>query len=205
MTSISIIGTTGVGKSFLVKQLAALNCCPAFFEGEIGVFTPRIMKLLATRTNQYELNSWFIARFKRMILAANKISSLRTDQIHRIDCYVDASMLYALAIHRATGSSARVIQHILQNVHLQTDKTVLIVMSPTGLRRMIKLRGRKIEQNKSYFDLCLRIQDELIAIANEQNKSGNKILIINRDKLDFTKNSDLKLISTKISKWARQI
>ena len=38
MAVISIVGTSGVGKSFLVKQLASLNCSLAFFEGELGGF-----------------------------------------------------------------------------------------------------------------------------------------------------------------------
>ncbi len=44
MAVICIAGTSGVGTSFLVKQLASKECSPAFFEGEIGTIPKEIFE-----------------------------------------------------------------------------------------------------------------------------------------------------------------
>ena len=44
MAVICIAGTSGVGTSFLVKQLASKECSPAFFEVEIGTIPKEIFE-----------------------------------------------------------------------------------------------------------------------------------------------------------------
>ena len=59
MAVISIVGTSGVGKSFLVKQLASMECLPAFFEGEEGTIPGEIFEDVFTKGDPLNRGRWF--------------------------------------------------------------------------------------------------------------------------------------------------
>lgn len=85
MAVISIIGTSGSGKSFLVKQLSSLNNSPAFFEGEEGTIPKEILENIFSGDSPVGRWEYFMNRYKENISKAKTISE------SGINVYVDGS------------------------------------------------------------------------------------------------------------------
>ncbi len=184
MAVISIVGTSGVGKSFLVKQLAAMECLPAFFEGEEGVIPEIVLKNIFAGNSPLKRWRWFIERNKKRLQLARKISDCG------IDCYVDGAVMTSEAIladeqRKHHPELLKIIEGI---THLKSDLLVLLIASEKKLREFIAVRGRRSEATNKAIARALRIQNEFIRLA----KKEKDVIIIDRSKLDFNKEKDLK-------------
>lgn len=88
MPIISIVGTSGVGKSFLVKQLSSLTQWPAFFEGEEGTIPNEILENIFNQGNPINRWRFFMERYKKNLEHATLISNNLN-----INCFVDGGAL----------------------------------------------------------------------------------------------------------------
>lgn len=190
MTIISIIGVSGVGKSYLVKQLASLECAPAFLEGEEGVLPEEILKDVFQKTDPVKRHQWFADRHKITFEKARKISDID------IDCYVDGSNISfaAVLIHEPESYKKDIIKIIKSIEHLTSDKLVLITATKEFLLKSFDSRGRESEKNDETIKRALKMQDEFIKLT----KPLKNAIIVDRSNLDFSKEDDLKLILKKI-------
>lgn len=190
MAVISIIGTSGVGKSFLIKQLASLECMPALFEGEEGVIPNKIFESVFDNSSPVKRWVWFAERYKKIIERARKISELG------LDCYVEEGVItYKAILPYEDKRYHEELEGIIDEVeYLKPDKTVLLTANEGKLIELIKIRGRWSEQNKKALPRALKIQDEFIKLISKEDNS----CIIDRSNLDFSKESDLKFILNKI-------
>lgn len=171
-----------MGKSFLIKQLAAIECLPAFFEGEEGTIPKEILENIFSDDDSSMRYNWFINHYKKILSNAKKISDLG------FDCYTDCSELSARAILTAENAD---INFALP----KSDQIVLLTASKEKLQELIDLRDRNSEKNKKTIIRALKIQDHFIELAKNE-----RVLIIDRSKLDFTKEENLKSILRKIRK-----
>ncbi len=190
MAVISIIGTSGVGKSFLVNQLASLECLPALFEGEEGVIPKEILKDVFTANDPCKRWRWFIERDKKRLSRARKISDAG------IDCYVDGAVMTseAILIDEDRAHHPELLKMIESITHLQSDKLVLLTASEKKIRELISVRGRSSEEIKRAVARALRIQDEFIRLA----KKEKNVIVIDRSNLDFAKEEDLTYVLKRI-------
>ena len=190
MTIISIVGTSGVGKSFLVKRLASLDCLPAFFEGEEGVIPQEIFENIF-EGDTVERFRWFVERYRKTLECAKRLSK------SGMSCYVDgapvtckAVMLYEDEKHHPE------LKEIVDSLYdLQTDKIVLLTASQEVLKRFLLNRKRTTEEIEKALTRALKIQDIFLRLAEEES-----MIVIDRSSLDFTKEEDLRSVKKRISK-----
>jgi len=190
MAVIAIVGTSGVGKSFLVKQLASLENAPAFLEGEEGVIPEEVFAEVWEKKNPVKNWNWFIARNRIQLERARKISNAG------IDCFIDCTpeIFEAYLVDEHKDQHPALLKLIESVSHLKSDKVILLTASEKKLRELIRQRNRKVEELDKTIDRSLRIQDAFLRIA-ERKKD---FIVIDRTNLDFTKDEDLRAVCDKI-------
>jgi len=193
MPVISIDGSSGIGKSFLVKQLACLDCAPAFFEGEEGTIPNEIFESIFTKENPVRRFKWFIERYKKRLERARKISSELG-----INCYVEGSTMTAKAVlaHEDKKHYDELKKIAYSIDYLEPDKIIVLITNRGKYMEFFKVRGRITEQHKEAIDRTLHLQDEFIRLAKKKKNT----IIIDRTDLDFTREKDLKFVMDKIKK-----
>jgi len=187
---ISIVGTSGVGKSFLVKQLASMECLPAFFEGEEGTIPAEVLADVFSGRDPCDRWRWFHERYVLTLERAREISD------GGIDCYVDGAVMTEEAILSDEDKKhhAALMNMINEIVHLRSDKTILLTADETTLKKMILARGRESEDLDKTLARAIRIQDEFIRLS----KGEKNVIVIDRSNLDFRKEKDLRSGLSKI-------
>ena len=186
MAVISIVGTTGVGKSFLVKQLASLECMPAFFEGEEGVIPHEILQSVFSKKDPTKRFQWFGDHYKRTFARARQVSNAG------LDAYVDGAPVTVEAIMADEDDKSHIelLKHLEELTHFQSDIVVLLTATESALKELIKDRGRGSELHLAAVRLAVKIQDEFLRLT----KNDKNVVIIDRTKLDFVDENDLKKI-----------
>ncbi|MFH0869742.1 MAG: hypothetical protein V1866_01650 [archaeon] len=196
MAVISIVGCPGIGKSFLAKQLACADCVPAFFEGETGIFPESVLAVLNSEIDSKERYDWLLARYKRTLERAHRISELG------IDCYADGDILTMSAWLKAEmgeKSPAKLKQWIEENKDLKADLAIVIYSSEQKIIAEIKKRGRKSEQNDFIIQRSLRVQRACIELA----KKNKRAILIDRTDLDFSNPKTLQDLQSKIKTFLK--
>ncbi len=196
MPVISIIGTSGVGKSFLVRQLASLDCCPGFFEGEEGVIPTEILDGIATEDSPMERGKWFLDRYATVLKRAQDISKKLN-----INCYLDVSIMGCEAIISFERPKYRKIlqEMINQRRHIDADRFILLTMDENKIKDWIISRGRDSEQREVIFERAKIIQDAFVDLATKNKNT----LIMDRTDLDFSKQEDLRKAHQQIMDFVR--
>ncbi len=187
MPVISIIGAPGVGKSFLVRQLACLYCMPAFFEGEEGIFTGNVLKILNGKVDSKERFVWLLTRYKKNLEAARKASNAG------LTCFVDGdvrSMEAWLEAETGECSKTGLKGWIKENQYLKADKVLILVASERKLAENRKQRGRSAEMTDFIYTRMLRVQKGMYSVA----KHHKACILLDRTKLDFTDRKTLDKI-----------
>lgn len=185
MTLISITGTTGTGKSFLVKQLASETCSPAFFEGEEGTIPEKILKNVFEAKNPIKRWEFFINRYKQNLTKAKKISKNMT-------CFVDGCYLNPESIlpYEEQKYHEKLKKLVAQVKKIQPNKILLLAANKKYIKESIRNRSSTSEQNEQAVKRALKIQKEIMKLAAKDKK----IIILDRSNLDFKKEKDLKKV-----------
>lgn len=189
MAVISIIGCAGVGKSTLVRQLAALNRAPAFFEGEEGVFPEVVTQNLVTE-DPVSRERWFVKQYLASLSSARVVAS------QGIDSFVDNASPLTIRSYAAistAGVHSELLQLIAELEHAVADLTVVLVAKPELLAAYIAKRGRVSEEVVSIAEQAARVQEQFISLAPEYHA-----LVIDRTGLDFHNAADLWNIDAQI-------
>ena len=195
MAVISVIGAPGVGKSFLVKRLAALNSSPAFLEGED--FPGDILKKLNSSVDTEDRYAWLCERYRMNLQEAKEISR------NGIDCYVDGDVLSVRAWLQAEigDRSPPVLKRWLaDNKHLGADHIIFLYMDEEDLIRSIRSRGRATEQDDFILQRALRIQRAAFEITRD---SGN-VLIVDRNKHDLFVEEELLFLNHRLKELIKK-
>lgn len=187
MAVISIVGTSGVGKSFLVKQLASYDCSPAFFEGEEGTIPKEIFKDIFGKKEPLKRWKWFLNRYSTTMKRARKISDVG------LNCYVDSEghlVSYAILPTEPKDIQNKLEKLILPFKNMQPDKILVLSATKETLLKFFKARARSSEQRGEAIKRAMKLQEELIRLAKKQKLT----VVIERDDLDFSKEEDIKLV-----------
>lgn len=195
MKTIAIVGTSGVGKSFLVKQLSIAFSSPAFFEGEEGTFPEDLLENIFSGESPIERWRWFIERDKKILTLGKQIASLGTP------CFLDNAVINSRAILSSEIKEyhEELNKMIEEIAHLEADIIILLKAEKEKLEELTKLRGRNLEQNREAIQRALSIQDEFIKLSNSEN-----VIVIDRSNLDFSKNADLQEIIELVNERLKQ-
>lgn len=190
MAIISIIGTSGVGKSFLVRQLSSYFSCPAFLEGEEGTIPKTIFESVFNGISPEIRCGWYVNRYYQNFNNARKISKCG------VSCFVDGAPVTAYA--NIFLEKEEIIPSLLTIAskldEFRFNKTILITANSYKLEEFIKKRGRKEEPIKETLKRSLKLQEQLLRLT----KDREDVLVIDRSHLDFTKEEDLKIIIEKL-------
>lgn len=183
MTVISIIGTSGVGKSLLVRQLAAIESAPCFLEGEEGAIPSEVLQLIMDKSDPVRLFAWFADRYKRNLAAAHSCG---------VRCYVDGAIMSIEAhiIEQDKQHHASLRSLLDATDHLQSDIILLLTARAEILRKFLEARGRRTEQGHAPLERSLLLQSEFLRIAGETPG----VLVLNRSELDFHDADDLRKV-----------
>ncbi|MEK6961497.1 MAG: hypothetical protein AABX47_10100 [Nanoarchaeota archaeon] len=189
MAVISIVGTSGVGKSFLVKQLASMECLPAFFEGEEGTIPGEIFEDVFTKGDPLNRGRWFLAKYKLMLERARRISN------SGIDCYLDVAAISPKAIIVDEDKTHDSLMKMIEEASLiQSDKVVLLTANKESLKNMIARRARESEDTPNALARAIRVQNEFIRLSEKDKNT----ITIDRSNLDFSKEADLRSVLARI-------
>lgn len=195
MAVISIVGTSGVGKSFLIRQLSAYTSSPAFLEGEEGTIPKEILENVTNKNRPLPNWEFFINLYRNNLEKARKISDLG------IDCFVDGALMSIEAIKLYEGENyLKEKEKMIKEVeHLNSDVILLVIASDELIKKNIEKRGRGSEQSKEILERALKIQVFLKKLKNNYKN----VIEIDRTKMDFQREEDIKLVLDKIRKSKR--
>lgn len=193
MAVISVVGTSGVGKSFLVKQLSSATCSPAFFEGEEGTIPKEVLKSIFSGESPVKRWKFFLDRYEKNLETAFKISKLGHD------AYVDGAIISAEAIleYEKEEYKPKLLKMIDSLKRLESDIIVLLTADRKKIEEFISKRSRKSESSEEAIKRATSIQDSFIRLA----KKRKNVLLVDRTSMDFTKNKDIQKLLERINKF----
>lgn len=195
MALISITGTSGVGKSFLTKQLSSLLCVPVILEGEVGTIPQWVFEDVFSKSSTVKRWEYFLDKQNQTFTYGDKISRLG------IHCVVDSSpyMMKSLIDYEPQEFRSELERVRGKLVNVKIDVTILLIASEEKLRELIKTRSRKTENDDidEMLKRSLQLQENFIL----NTRDVENVIVIERDKLDFTNSNDIELIYNKIKKW----
>lgn len=186
MAVISVVGTSGVGKSFLVKQLASIECMPGFFEGEEGVFPFEIMQSVFSKKDPVKNFKWFAKRYKLILSRARRVSDAG------LDAYVDGGPVtfQAMMSDEDRKHHSQILEAIAEIMSLKPDVVILLTANKEALGELIANRGRTNDQHEAAVPRALAIQDEFVRLT----KSEKNTIRLDRTKYNFAEEKNLKEI-----------
>lgn len=190
---ISFISAPGVGTSFLTKQMACRHCCPGFFEGEEGIFTPSALSIINNEKDTPGRYDWLINRTKLILERAQTIANTG------ITSYVDGDILLVEAwLNAEIGYQSPPVlkKWIEENKHLMADKVIILTASDKKLKENIISRGRASEQSDFIKQRALRISREYKKLEDKYEHAK----ILDRSNLEFTDLKTLEFIDEFIKK-----
>jgi len=188
---IAFISAPGVGTSFLTKQMACRHCCPGFFEGEEGIFTPSALSVINSEEDTPERYGWLTNRTRLMLERAHIIADTG------ITSYVDGDVLLVEAWLNAEigNQSPPVLQEWLKtNANLMADKVIILTASDKKLQENIISRGRVSEQADFIKLRALRIGQECASLGEKYEH----VQVLDRSDLEFTNTQTLDFIDNLI-------
>ncbi len=182
MAVISIIGCAGVGKSTLVRQLAALNRAPAFFEGEEGVFPEVVTKNLVT-ADPVARERWFVQQYLASLRSARHIASLGVTSFVDNASPITIASYAAIAEHEVHVELEALIAELARHA---ADVTVVLTAEPHVLAAYIAKRGRVSEEVVSISKQAERVQEQFVRFAEQYGA-----MVLDRTGLDLQNEVDL--------------
>ncbi len=185
MAVVSIVGCAGVGKSLLVKQLAAISQSPAFFEGEEGVFPAAVSNNLIT-TDPLAREKWFIDQYTQSLSKARRISEIG------YTCFVDNASSFTIRSYLAIAHSKFLDTLSTELAMLNTvspDRVVILTATEENLFQNITARGRSFEEAEPIAKQALLVQSEFLKFQDAPGVS-----VLDRTNLDFHNPNDLARI-----------
>ena len=195
MAVISVVGTSGVGKSFLVTQLASLDCMPAFLEGEEGVIPQEVF------TNIFEGDpvgryAYFIDRYNQNLSRARKVSNLG------LDAYVDGATLSpnAILLYEEEQYHEPIREITKTMAGNESDVIVLLTASEEKIKQGLEVRGRSSEADATALIRAAAIQE---FFEKEAAKLDN-VIKLDRTHLDFKDEKQLRKIRADVWKFLKR-
>ncbi len=193
---IAVVGAPGSGKSFLVKKLKEYLNAEAFFEGEEKDLPEKIIENLSKQVNNFETILWFrnqrIKDFLKALELKEKGKNIILDTFWITNQFHINSMLNNFEKKVALDLGALDLKSFPM-----PDLIIFLKIEEKDIRKSIKLRARNFDQNESFIKRILSINKEHKDFF-KKNKFKN-LLIIDKNKFDFSKEKDFYELIKKIT------
>ncbi len=194
---IAVVGGPRSGKSFLVNLLAKHYGGVAILEGEEKDFPERIREDIQKNIRPLERIAWFRNKLVKEYFRA--VEMKKEDKIVIVDNFWISYQLYIDAL--AKDFEGEVI-HDIAFIDRQTlpwpDLTVLLSLSEDGIRDFVKRGGREFDNSEDF------IKNQALPIHKLHNDFftkedvKEKVIVVQRDNLDFSNESDFRNLIQKI-------
>lgn len=194
---IAIVGAPRSGKSYLAKKLAHAISAKLFSEGEAEDFPERIKEDIAQNIRPLERVLWFRNKFVKDYLEAIKLKE--NGEIVVTDVFWASVFTYVPVL---TEGFERDLCEQLLNIDVQSlplpDKIIFLRNSIESTKEFIKLGGRDFDSNDSFISEVVVHNQKAHDGLFTQERFGDKLVIIDRENLDFSKDEDFESLLEKI-------
>lgn len=186
---ISVIGTPGVGKSFLVEKLA--NKLGAISILEEGKEIPeRILENFKNESRQMETIIWF--RNKLIEDMKKSLELKKQGNLIVMDTCLISNELHITTMTSGFEQEILLKQAQFDREHMpQPDVVIFLDASEETVRKLTEKRGRDYDTNEKFIQRNLSIKK---AHDDYFNENKDSLIHINRDNLDFEKEEDLQKV-----------
>lgn len=196
---IAIVGNIGAGKTTLTRLLAKhMGWEPQYEAVDHNPYLEDFyndMKRWSFNLQIYFLNS----RFQHMLKLQQQKTNIVQDRTIYEDAYIFAENLHDMGLmtSRDFDNYSEIFESILQFIH-PPDLLIYLKASVPTLVDNIQLRGREYEAGIR-LDYLSKLNDKYEKWIN--NYSDGKLLIIDKDKLDFANNpEDLSFVVQQVER-----
>ncbi len=190
---IAVIGAPRSGKSFLAKLLADYYKGVLILEGEEADFPKRIKEDIEKNIRPVERIIWFRNELIKKYLKAEKLRESGKTVI--LDTFWISSLPYVRPLLK--GFEVKLIMNLLrldEKIMAWPDVTILLDVSNRKIKDFIIKGGRNFDSSDEFLiNQANPINSDHKKIFS-QSKYRNKIIKINRDNLDFEKESHFKRV-----------
>ncbi|MFA6461722.1 MAG: deoxynucleoside kinase [Candidatus Woesearchaeota archaeon] len=192
---ITIIGAPGSGKSFLARKLAPRLNAQLFLEGEVEDFPKEVLDKLGDYYCDLKLFIWFTNKLIKEMKEAQKLKETGKTVILDTFWMIDECYLEFVREDTERKEAMKILEENKKNLQLP-DKIIMLKASEDKIVKQMKKRDRSFE-NEEIVKKNLFLAKEYERIFTKK-KFGDRLIIIDREKLDFEKEEDLKEIIEKI-------
>ena len=194
---IAIVGGPRSGKSFLVNLLAKHYGGVAMLEGEEYDFPERIREDIQKNIRPLERIAWFRNKLVKEYFHALEMK--RDGKVVVMDNFWMSYQFYIDAL--AMDFERSVIRDIaeIDKLTLQyPDVIVFLSLSENGIRNFIRRGGREFDQSDDFFENQALPIHTLHKKFFTQDEMKGRVIVIERDDIDFSKEKDLQHLIEKV-------
>lgn len=196
---IAIIGAQRSGKSFLVKKLAKKLNYETLLEGENGDFPTFIKEDIKNNTNGLRRTIWF--RNKQLNNFLNALDLKKQGKGSVLDTFwIDYQMYVDMLLD---GDDKEVINDLIRvdrKNNIWPDIIIYLKNTEEGTKKFLELDDRDFDKADGFYESQIApLQKKYEEIINLAPPSV-KLIIVERENLDFEKEEDLNTIIEKIER-----
>jgi len=192
---IAIIGSPGVGKSFLSKKLAQFLNAELMLE-DVKEIPLQVIENFKTNSNPVETILWFRNNLIKKIEKALNLK--QQGKIVVMDTCLLSNKLHITTMTNGFAQKTLLEQAVLDKKYVpQPDVIIFLDSSIEKIKELTIKRGRDFDTSKEFIQRNLSIRK---AHQEYCKKNKNSILYIKRDNLNFENVKDVEKIVAKIKK-----
>lgn len=190
---IAIVGAPRSGKSFLARKLAEHYSAKLFLEGDNGSGVEKFPDWLAESIAE---DKWHLARqlWFRSQLAKSQLVAQQERELGRVvimDTFWMSTSLYVETT--LSGWERDLMREVIdldRNWLSLPDLVIWLKISEAGIRRFLASGGRAFDQSEAYLQNTVLPVNDLHAKFFTADKTGMRVLTVEREALDFANNHD---------------
>lgn len=195
---IAVIGSPGVGKSFLVGKLAKILEAIPILEESRGIHE-NILENFRKNNNQVQTLLWF--RNKCIDDLKLALNLKREGKSVVMDTYLTSNHLHITTLVSGFEQEILLKQAELDQEFIpKPDLVIFLDASEEKIRELTIRRGRDFDTNEEFIQRNLSIRK---AHLDYYNSNKNLLIYINRDEFNFENEEDLKKIISKIEEYLK--
>lgn len=195
---IAIIGSPGVGKTFLVEKLANYLEAETIIES-VNEIPERIIENLRKNIGQMETLIWFRNKCIEDIEKALELK--KQGKIVVMDTYLISNELHITSMTSGFEQDILLDQAKFDRKYIpEPDIVVFIDASEEKIKELTYKRNRDFDTKEEFIQRNLSIQR---AHKDYYNENKDSLIYINRDTLNFEKEEDIRKIVDRINNFLR--
>jgi len=198
-TIIAVIGSPGVGKSFLVKKLTEYLGAEKIMESAKEL-PERIIENFKKNTGQMETIIWFRNQVIENIEKALELK--KQGKIVVMDTYIISNELHITTMTSGFEQEILLHQAKLDRKYIpKPDVVIFLDASEDKIKELTHKRGRDFDTTEEFIQRNLSIKK---THEDYYKENKNSLIYINREELDFEKKKDLQKVVDAINSFLKK-